>query len=77
MCCIFVFTIKKAIFILKYEDPFITTVIILVIDFIWTMLFSPQSAFRYIVPIEIAFILCTYQNIKIKINEKHLLYNDR
>lgn len=77
MCCIFAFTIKKAIFILKYEDPYITTVIILIIDFIWTMLFSPQSAFRYIVPIEIAFILCTYQNIKIKINEKHLLYNDR
>lgn len=79
MLNIFFFTIKRAIYILKNEDIYITAIIILLIDFIWTMCFSPQSAFRYITPIEIAFILCTYQNIKTKkkYNENHLLYNHR
>lgn len=79
MLNIFFFTIKRAIYILKNEDAYITAIIIFLIDFIWTMCFSPQSAFRYITPIEIAFILCTYQNIKTKkkYNENYLLYNHR
>lgn len=66
MLSIFIFTIKKALYILRNGDIYITIIVIFFIDFIWTMCFSPQSAFRYITPIEMAFILCTYQTIKIK-----------
>lgn len=79
MLAIFIFTIKRGIYILKHGDPYTSVIIILLIDFIWTMCFSPQSAFRYITPIEMAFILCTYLTIKQKkkYNENHLLYNHR
>lgn len=66
MFCIFASCLKKAYIILKTDDKYKTVILILLIDFIWVMLFSPQSSFRYTIPLEIAFILICYQIIKCK-----------
>lgn len=68
---------------LKTNDAYTYVTVAFLIDFIWTMLFSPQSAFRYVVPIEMAFILITYQKyfvfkrIHKKYAKNHLYYYRR
>ena len=66
MLCIFIFCLKRAYIVLKTDDLYKTAILILFIDFIWVMMFSPQSSFRYITPLEIAFILISYQIAKYK-----------
>lgn len=66
MLSIFIYTIKKTIYIFGKQDIYMPAITILFIDFIWHMCFSPQSAFRYIIPIDIAFILCSYHIILLK-----------
>lgn len=61
MMLIFIYIIYMAKKTLKTNDAYTYVTVAFLIDFIWTMLFSPQSAFRYVVPIEMAFILITYQ----------------
>ena len=64
MFSIFVFVCKRAGYFLRANDKYTTVVLILFIDFVWHMLFSPQSAFRYVTPLAMAFILICFQTIK-------------
>lgn len=60
MLTIFVFILRKAIKLFNVPDRYTYVILFFTIDFLWHMLFSPQSAFRYILPLNMAFILISY-----------------
>lgn len=61
MFSIFIFVLKKSFKLFVIKDRCLFVIVFFVVDFSWNMLFSPQSQFRYNLPLNIAFLLISYQ----------------
>lgn len=65
MLLIFFTVIKRSYFLLKFSNDYYYIICFYLLYFIWHMLFSPPSAFRYIIPLPVAFIYASW-NLKKK-----------
>ena len=61
MLLIFFIVVKRSYFLLKFSNDYYYIICYYLLFFIWNMLFSPQSAFRYIIPLPIAFIYVSWE----------------
>lgn len=61
MFSIFIFVLNKSFKLFVIKDKYLFVIMFFVVDFFWNMLFSPQSAFRYYIPLNMAFLLVSYQ----------------
>lgn len=80
MIWIYVFIIRKGFLFIRYNNRYAMTLIVFVIMFMWNMLFSPFSQFRFVTPMHMAFILVVYSKCKdmlakIKYSERRLNLN--
>ena len=64
MFIVFLIVAGKGIRLLKYHDQYYLIIALYTMCFIWDMLFSPQSHFRMTLPMQIAFILVSWEIIQ-------------
>lgn len=61
MFSIFIFVLNRALKLFSVKDKYLFIIAFFIVDFFWNMLFSPQSQFRYNMPLNMAFLLVSYQ----------------
>ena len=72
MLLIFIIVVRRGMFLLKYSNKYYYIICFYLIYFSWHMLFSPQSNFRYSIPLAIAFIFVSWE-----LKKKELADNKR
>lgn len=70
MLLIFCKVVGRGVWNIKQGDPLIIVSVFYLINFIWNMLFSPLSYFRYYAPLDIVVILTFCNRIKERMNSK-------
>ena len=61
MLLIFFIVIRRSYFLLKFPNDYYYIICFYLSFFVWEMLFSPQSSFRYTIPLPIAFIYVSWE----------------